>query len=92
MLNKKMNTESRLNLTVFILACVHWAVSLLNCVKKFDIENLLKLPKNVLNAVVDFRNWNKHTWCISLLVMTTIVVLTGLNQWMYFDDDDDEDN
>ena len=86
-----MNTESRLNLTVFILACVHWVVSLLNCVKKFDMENIMKLPKNVLTNIADFSNWNKHTWCISLLVMTTIVVLTGLNQWMYFDDDDDDD-
>ena len=42
----------------------------------------MKLPKNVLTNIADFRNWNKHTWCISLLVMTTIVVLTGLNQWM----------
>jgi hypothetical protein len=56
------------------------------------MENIMKLPKNVLKCITDLKNWNKHTWCISLLVMTAIVVLTGLNQWMYFDDDEEETN
>lgn len=82
-----MNTESRLNLTVFILACVHVAVSLINCVKKLNLESLIKLPKHVLNCVIDFRNWNKNTWCVSLLVVVAIAVISGLNQWMSFDDE-----
>lgn len=84
-----MNTESRLNLTVFILACVHVVVSIAHCGKKLNFDNLMKLPKNVVKCVTDWKNWNKHAWCISLIVVIAIAIISGLNQWMPFEDDDE---
>lgn len=85
-----MNTESRLNLTVFILACVHVVVSALHCVKKMNVDSIIKLPKHVVKCLVDWKNWNKHAWCISLLVVVAIAILSGLNQWMTFDDEESQ--
>lgn len=89
----EMNTEAKLNLIVFILAVVHWFVSLINCTKRWQMKEIMdisKVPNKVLTCLMDYKNWNKHTWCISLIVMTAIVIISGLNQWMKFEDDDEK--
>lgn len=94
----EVKTASRLTLTVFILACVHWVVSLVCCCKHKMVLNIAsegkKLVKSVtkgkLGKIVKLPKKVKNYWSVSLLVVTAIVILSGLVQFSYFADEEDE--
>ena len=94
----EISTASKINLTVFIAACIHWFVSAACCIKKgiYDkfLTDILKDAKDIGKKILQkklpkklFRP--KNYWCISLVVMTLIVIFSGIVQFSYFHEEDD---
>lgn len=94
----EISHASKINLTVFIAACIHWFVSAACCIKKRTYDNFLtdilkdskEFGKKILQKKLSIKSFRpKNYWCISLVVMTLIVILSGIVQFSYFHEEDD---
>ena len=83
---------------MFIAACIHWFVSAACCIKKGIYDRFLTemikdaqiATKKILQRKLPKRLFRpKNYWCISLVVMTLIVILSGIIQFSYFYEEDD---